>query len=90
EEREKESMEIAKNCECVLTLGGKNSSNTKKLYKICKKICKNTFHIEKISDLSKINFKQFKNIGIISGTSTPDFFIERVVEYIKQGGANKW
>lgn len=83
EEREKEGIEMAKKVECVLTLGGKESSNTKKLFEICKKICKNTFHIEKISDLSKINLKKFKSIGIISGTSTPDFFIKDVIKYLK-------
>ncbi|MCM8805076.1 MAG: 4-hydroxy-3-methylbut-2-enyl diphosphate reductase [Candidatus Omnitrophica bacterium] len=84
EEREEEGKEISKKVECVLTLGGKESSNTKKLFEICKKICENTFYIEKISDLSKINFKKFKSIGIISGTSTPNFFIKEVIEYLKK------
>lgn len=83
EEREKEGIEIAKKVDALMVLGGKESSNTKKLFKICKNFCSNTFHIEKISDLSKINLKNFEKIGIISGTSTPDFFINEVIEYIK-------
>ena len=84
EEREKEGIEIAKKSDAVFVLGGKESSNTKKLFNICKNFCTNTFHIEKISDLSKINFKKFKKIGIVSGTSTPHFFINEVIEYIKK------
>jgi 4-hydroxy-3-methylbut-2-enyl diphosphate reductase len=84
EEREKEGIEIAKKSDAVFVLGGKESSNTKKLFNICKNFCKNTFHIEKISDLGKINLNNFKKIGIVSGTSTPHFFINEVIEYIKK------
>ncbi|HOK55752.1 MAG TPA: 4-hydroxy-3-methylbut-2-enyl diphosphate reductase [bacterium] len=86
EEREKEGVEIAKSSDAVFILGGKESSNTKKLFKICKKECKNTFFIEKFADLSKIKFSDFKNIGIVSGTSTPNFFIRKVIEYFKKIG----
>jgi 4-hydroxy-3-methylbut-2-enyl diphosphate reductase len=84
EEREKEGIEIAKKSDAVFVLGGKGSSNTKKLFNICKNFCKNTFHIEKISDLGKINLNKFEKIGIVSGTSTPHFFINEVLEYIKK------
>jgi len=84
EEREKEAIEIAGKVEAVFVLGGKESSNTRKLYHICKKINSNTFHIEKFSDLSKINYNKFKDIGVVSGTSTPHFFIDDVVEYFKK------
>ena len=86
EEREKESLEIAKSVDVIFVLGGKESSNTKKLFEICKKECKYTFFVEKILDLSKIKLTDFNNIGIISGTSTPDFFIKEVIEYFKKIG----
>jgi (E)-4-hydroxy-3-methyl-but-2-enyl pyrophosphate reductase len=86
EEREKESAEIAKFVDAIFVLGGRESSNTKKLFKICKKECKNTFFVEKISDLCKIKLTNFNNLGIISGTSTPDFFIKEVIEYLKKIG----
>ncbi|MGB9677017.1 MAG: 4-hydroxy-3-methylbut-2-enyl diphosphate reductase [Candidatus Ratteibacteria bacterium] len=86
EEREKESIEIANSVDAVFVLGGKESSNSKKLFKICKKECNYTFFIEKISDLGKIKFSDFKNIGIVSGTSTPNFFIKDVIEYFKKNG----
>lgn len=84
EEREKEAKKIAEEVEAVLVLGGKESSNTKKLYQICKKICKDTFYVEKFSDLSKIYYHKFESIGVVSGTSTPIFFIEEVVNYFKK------
>ncbi|MCM8784674.1 MAG: 4-hydroxy-3-methylbut-2-enyl diphosphate reductase [Candidatus Omnitrophica bacterium] len=86
EEREKESIEIAKKVDAVLVLGGKESSNTKKLFEICKKECKYCFFVENFSNLSKINFNSFNNVGIVSGTSTPDFFIKEVIEYLKKFG----
>ncbi|MCM8767299.1 MAG: 4-hydroxy-3-methylbut-2-enyl diphosphate reductase [Candidatus Omnitrophica bacterium] len=86
EEREKESIEITKKVDTVLVLGGKESSNTKKLFKICKKECKYCFLVENFSDLSKINFNNFNEVGIISGTSTPNFFIKEVIEYLKKIG----
>ncbi|MCS7181443.1 MAG: 4-hydroxy-3-methylbut-2-enyl diphosphate reductase [bacterium] len=86
EDREKESFQIAKLVDAVLVLGGKNSSNTKKIFRICKKECKNTFFVEKFSDLSKINLDIFKNVGVTSGTSTPNFFIIEIIEYLKKIG----
>ncbi len=84
EEREREAIEIAKKVDAVLVLGGKESSNTRKLYKICKKICKNTIYVEKFLDLRKIYYNNFKSIGIVSGTSTPYFFIDEVVGILKK------
>ncbi|MFN4226822.1 MAG: 4-hydroxy-3-methylbut-2-enyl diphosphate reductase [Candidatus Ratteibacteria bacterium] len=86
EEREKESLKIAKLVDAVLVLGGKRSSNTKKLFKICQKECKYCFFVENFLDLSKIEFNNFNKVGIISGTSTPNFFIEEVIEYLKKIG----
>ncbi|MCM8771526.1 MAG: 4-hydroxy-3-methylbut-2-enyl diphosphate reductase [Candidatus Omnitrophica bacterium] len=84
EEREKESMEIAKRVDAVFVLGSKESSNTRKLYETCRKFCSNTFYVENFLDLCKINLNKFKNIGIVSGTSTPNFFINDVIEYFRK------
>ena len=74
--RQSEADRISKDSDIILVIGGKQSSNTKKLYDVCKKNCNNTYHIENIDEIKKINFKNTSKVGIISGTSTPDWIIK--------------
>lgn len=74
--RQKEAEDISKKSDMVLVIGGKHSSNTKKLYNICKKNCKLTYHVETIDEIKLIDFSNIINVGIISGASTPDWIIK--------------
>lgn len=76
--RQKECEEMAKNKECMIIIGGKNSSNTKKLYEISSKFCKNTFLIENINELDIEKVIVYSEIGIIAGASTPNNIIKEV------------
>ena len=68
----------------MLIIGGKNSSNTNKLYDISLKYCKNVIFAESLEDIN-INFiKQFEKIGVMAGASTPSQSIENIVNFIKQ------
>ncbi len=86
--RQAEAGEISKKCDVMFVVGGKSSSNTVKLYDICKKNCKDTFHIENFEEIPQdINYKN-KKIGITAGASTPAGIIEEVakaMEEIKNG-----
>jgi len=84
ENRQKQAGEISKRVDAVFILGGKNSSNTTKLYELCKLKNKKSFHIEKMEEFDKIDIHKFNSIGIISGTSTPEEFIKDVVEYLEK------
>lgn len=77
EKRQLEVKELAKNVDLLLVVGGKNSSNTKRLYEIGKRFVK-TYHIENENEIKLEWFKNVKRVGIISGTSTPDSVIKRV------------
>lgn len=78
-ERQKEAAEIAKKVDYMLVLGDKKSSNTRKLFEISKKYCKNTFLLETIQDLQlNISSKDVK-IGITAGASTPPVIIKEAV-----------
>ncbi|MGB9749706.1 MAG: 4-hydroxy-3-methylbut-2-enyl diphosphate reductase [Caldisericia bacterium] len=77
--RQKEVYEIAKNVDLLIVVGGKNSSNTKRLYEIGSKLVK-TYKIENENEIKKEWFNKVKVVGIISGTSTPIKIIQKVKE----------
>lgn len=81
--RQEETCEISKKVQCMIIIGGKNSSNTKKLYDIAKENCKNTIIVETKDELDIKNIKQFEKVGIMAGASTPDYSINEVIEVIK-------
>ena len=70
--RQNEASEIAKECEVMLVVGGLNSSNTNKLYDICKQHCNNVIRLERIADLNYNLIKRFEKVGIVTGASTPN------------------
>lgn len=79
EERQKEAEELSKKVDKMLVIGDKSSSNTQKLYEICKKNCKYTFYIETIKDLVLNIFSTDDKIGVTAGASTPPAIIKEVV-----------
>ena len=85
EVRQKGVLELSKTVELMIIVGGKNSSNTTKLYQIAKTNCDRTIHIENSSELPKeiINDKTISKIGITAGASTPDWIINEVVELME-------
>lgn len=77
--RQESAMEVAKQVEAMIVIGGMDSSNTRKLAEISKKYCNNVYHIETIKDLSLQEIQKFNKIGITAGASTPDWIIEEAV-----------
>lgn len=63
----------------MLIVGGKHSSNTIKLYEVCRKNCKNSYHIETSEELRVLNFENCDKIGITAGASTPDWIINEII-----------
>lgn len=78
-ERQKEAEILAKKMDKMLVIGDKNSSNTQKLYEICRKNCNNTFYIETNADLVLNIFSTNDKIGVTAGASTPPAIIKEVV-----------
>jgi len=79
-ERQQEAESIAKSANVVWVVGGKNSSNTMKLYSICKAHCPQTFIIETAKDINVNVMDPQDVVGIVTGASTPDWVIKEVVE----------
>lgn len=76
--REKSLYEFAKNNDLILFVAGRNSSNGKVLFDICKKANKNSMFIESVEDLDIAQLLIYKNIGITGATSTPKWYLENV------------
>jgi len=84
-ERQSSADEVSRIVDLMIVIGGKNSSNTRKLYEICSENCSNTLLIENVSEMPEeaINNYEFKRIGITAGASTPDWVIEEVINKLK-------
>ena len=78
EERQMEARQIACEADTMIVIGGRHSSNTQKLYDICKNECKNTYYIQTLVDLDLKTFESIGNVGITAGASTPNNLIEEV------------
>ena len=78
QERQVEARRIASEVDAMIVIGGKNSSNTQKLYEICQKECKNTFYIQTLGDFNPECVKSVRSVGITAGASTPNQIIEEV------------
>lgn len=82
--RQKEALEMSKKVDMMIVLGGKNSSNTKKLAEICKAVQNRTYHIEEPDEIKDIDFNGVKKVGITAGASTPKEHILLLVENLKK------
>ncbi len=80
--RQEETEQISKKVDFMIIVGGKNSSNTKKLFQIAKTNCKNSIIIETKEELNLEDIKNYKTIGIMAGASTPDYIIEDIYNTI--------
>lgn len=78
--RQNEACEISKQVDMMIIIGGRHSSNTQKLYDICKKNCVLTYKVETSGELPPVDIKKIKKIGISAGASTPDWVIEEVIK----------
>ena len=83
EERQTEAKLIAGTVDSMIVIGGSHSSNTQKLFEICKKECENTHYIQTLEDLDIDSLKSCECIGITAGASTPNNIIEEVQKHVR-------
>ena len=76
-ERQAEALNLAKKSDAMVVIGGTNSSNTQKLYDICKNNCEATFYVSEPNGLDYKLLNRYKSVGIVCGASTP---IEQAME----------
>ena len=78
QERQSEAREIASEVDAMIVVGGKSSSNTQKLYEICRRECENTYYIQTFDDLEPESVSSVRSVGITAGASTPKNIIKEV------------
>ena len=83
EERQTEAGTIARQSDAMLVIGGKHSSNTQKLFEICKRVCPDTYFIQTLDDLDLKKLQSFRSVGITAGASTPNNIIKEVQSYVR-------
>ena len=84
-QRQEALLDLCKQVDGVIVVGGKNSANTQRLYLSAKTNCKNACHIENASEIPELFFK-LEKIGITAGASTPDEVIEDVEKALENKG----
>lgn len=84
EQRQIETKELSKKVDFMIIIGGKNSSNTQKLYEVSLENCPESVCIENYEELKnmKSEIEKCKKIGIMAGASTPQKSIEEVIKYL--------
>ena len=83
EERQTEAKEIAAKVDAMIIIGGRHSSNTRKLYEICSRECADTYFIQTLDDFHLDLPKSVRLVGITAGASTPNKIIEEVQNYVR-------
>jgi 4-hydroxy-3-methylbut-2-enyl diphosphate reductase len=81
--RQASALEVAKEVDAMVIIGGKESSNTRRLYEICSAVTQ-AFCVENVEELDKAAFLGLKKIGITAGASTPDELISEACAVIKE------
>ena len=82
-ERQTEARQIAARVDAMVVIGDKRSSNTQKLFEICKEECLNTYYIQTLDDLDINQLRSVESVGITAGASTPNKIIEEVQKNVR-------
>lgn len=81
--RQKAAVKLAKQVDLMIVIGGRHSSNTKKLKEVCQKYV-TTYQVEQADELQLKWFQNKFKIGVTAGASTPDWIIKEVIEQMEE------
>ena len=83
EERQNEAELLSRSCDAMVIVGGRHSSNTRKLYSVCERNCP-AFLVETAAELNGITLSGYNSIGLTAGASTPAGIIKEVLETMSE------
>ena len=81
--RQEACVALSSKCDVMLIIGGKNNSNTKKLYELSKVLCENTFLIQNYKEIPYSYIDKNTIVGVSAGASAPDWVIEEVINMLE-------
>lgn len=82
--RQSESADLSQKCDAMVVIGGRHSSNTRKLYDVCKENCENTQQIETVRELDFSLLESADSVGVVAGASTPAAIIKEVIKTMSE------
>ena len=87
--RQSAAIDLAKQSDVVIVIGGAHSNNTRQLVETCSKHCPRVHHVQSADDLHFQWFDRAETIGITAGTSTPDHAIDAIEQWIHTRKSNR-
>ena len=88
-QRQTETIELAKNADLVIVVGGKHSANTARLALLCRELAPKVLHIETEAELTAAQVLAPQRIFITAGASTPNWVINQVADWVKKTRKNR-
>ena len=82
--RQNEAEELSKQNDAIIVIGGRHSSNTAKLFDVCKANCPRTYHVETAAELSEVDVTGVGSVGVVAGASTPAGIIKEVIKTMSE------
>ncbi len=83
--KQREAVDIARSVDVMIVIGGKNSSNTTKIAKLCHEANSNTYQIETVDEVRSLGISlDEKTIGVTAGASTPSWIIEEILRSLNE------
>lgn len=79
ENRQTQTLELAKRADVMIIIGGRNSANTTRLAELCRDLGSTTYHVETADEICADWMKEASLVGVAAGASTPDWIIDGVM-----------
>jgi 4-hydroxy-3-methylbut-2-enyl diphosphate reductase len=85
-QRQSAAIDMAREADVVVVVGGRSSNNTRELVTACSRVCRVVYHVQTEADVRREWFDDARVVGLTAGTSTPDEVIDRVEARIRAVG----
>jgi len=82
-QRQTAAMEVARQSDAVVVVGGADSNNTRELVTTCSQLCQRVFHVQEASQMRPEWFVEVQTVGITAGTSTPERVINEIEQWLR-------
>jgi 4-hydroxy-3-methylbut-2-enyl diphosphate reductase len=86
-QRQRAAIELARQCDVVIVIGGAHSNNTRELVNTCSRFCRSVYHVQTAEDLCPDWFAGAETVGLTAGTSTPDAVIMEIERTLRAWAA---